>query len=255
MIRYIIGMSMYVSTLGGNWWDRFAQYGIDVEAGFNYLTNPYEKNLARDPYITKSINSGSIPQASFLGNYDDGSKAWNFTGEQLEAFGLDPEQYKVKIWFYPIQTFFKIFNELKPNYPDTGLEAFIAICYYNWLAKYAEPSDELDALIYSVKLNSLKEFINGIGYSGAWKKAESEINRKAAAAQAAAQAAAAARVYAQAEAEKAAEAEKIRSQITTVIEQDLPEQIAEGDINIKNLLMIGVPVVVAIYFISRRKRG
>ena len=72
---------------------------------------------------------------------------------------------------------------------------------------------------------------------------------------AAAQAAAAARVYAQAEAEKAAEAAKIESQITTVIEQDLPEQIAEGDINLKNLLMIGVPVVVAIYFISRKKRG
>lgn len=241
-------MKMYVSTLGGNWWDRFAQYGIDVEAGFNYLTNPYEQNLARDPYITSDVNKNHISRASKYAGI------WNFTGQQIEAFGLDPESYKVKIWFYPIQTFFKIFNELKPNYPDTNMEAFLAICYYNWLAKYSEPSDELDALIYSVKLNSLKEFLNGIGYSGAWKKAEAEINRKAAAAQAQAAAAAAARVYAQAEAEKAAEAAKIGSQITTVIEQDLPEQI-EGDLNLKNLLMIGVPVVVAIYFISRRKRG
>lgn len=232
-------------TLGGNYWDIFDKYGINVRAGLDYLTNSYEKAIAEDGNAMRIINSSGIPIANW------GSWSW----KEIEAFGLDPKTYKIKTWFYPIQNFLKIFYELRPNYPDTALEPFISVCYYNWLAKYAQPSDEIDNLIYSVKLNTLKEFINGLGYSGAWKKAEAEINRKAQAAAAQAAAAQAAEAYAKAQREKAAESEKLKTEIDTSIKelQEMPTT-TETATSTANVLPLAIIAGAAILLLLRGRK-
>lgn len=242
-------------TLGGNYWDSFKDYGLNVEAGLNYISNPYEKAIAEDGDAARKINAGVIPAASWLGTDANGVKNWSGAGQEIQAFGLDPQTYKIKVWFYPVQTFLKIFAELRPNYPDTALEPFISICFYNWLAKYAQPSDEMDALIYSVKLNTLKELINGLGYSGAWKNAEAEINRKAQAAAAQAAAAQAAEAYAKAQREKAAEAEKLQTEIDKSIQelQEMPPT-DETATSTANILPLAIIAGAALIFLLRGRK-
>lgn len=189
-----------------------------IDTDMASISNIYERDIAKDLTIGNSLRAGIIPQASWLGKTKDGSKVWNYVGRENIAFGLDPSR-EVKAWFYPVQTFLIVYNELYNNYPDINAEERAALAYYNWLAKYFEPTTQPDANIYKIKVATLKEFLNGLGYSSAWKKVEAEQSRAGQAASAASAASAAAAAYKAAMEKKAAEAAAIEAQATTAQEE------------------------------------
>lgn len=183
----------------------FNDLNLDLE--MSSITNLYERDIAKDITILRQLNNGIVPRAGrLLGQEGLESYAW----KELDDLGFNPATYQPKMWFYPVQSFLKIYQDVYRNYPDVGTEERVAIAYYNWRAAYAEPQTEPESSLYQIKLNTLKEFINSMGFSGAYKKAEAEVSRKGQAAQAQAAAAAAAEVYAEAKRKQAAEAERIQ---------------------------------------------
>lgn len=182
---------------------------LNVDQEMSAITNVYDRALSRNYEILRQINNGVIPRAGRFGD----SENWQW--QQLDALGINPLSYDIKMWFYPVQSFLKIYHDVYRNYPDVGTEARVAIAYYNWRAAYAEPQTEPESSLYKIKLNTLKEFINSMGFSSAYRKAEAEVSRKGQAAQAQAAAAAAAEVYAEAKRQQAAEAERIQESDST----------------------------------------
>ena len=209
-------------------------HDLNIDMEMNAITNPYERAIAKDAYAQRFIMANIYPPKQ--GKFGD---SWDNAGRELEALGIKPESYTIKMWFYPVQTFLKIYNSVYFNYPDVGPEARVSIAYYNWLGAYVEPQNEPDKTIYQIKKNTLKEFLNSIGYSSAWKKAEAEISRQGQAAQAQAQAAAAARAYEEAKRKQAEEAEKINNGV-------LDEKPA-------NLLPIVAGALLILFVLRRRK--
>lgn len=180
---------------------------LNVDLEMSSITNVYERFIAKDLGVLKQLNSGIVPLAGrLLGQEGLESYSW----KELDNLGFNPATYQPKMWFYPVQSFLKIYQDVYRNYPDVGTEARVAIAYYNWRAAYAEPQTEPESSLYKIKLNTLKEFINSMGFSSAYKKAEAEESRKGQAAQAQAAAAAAAEAYAAAKRKQAAEAERIQ---------------------------------------------
>lgn len=200
---------------------------LNVDLEMSSITNVYERYLAKDTTVLRQVNSGIVPKASRLQEGLE-SYAW----KELDQLGFNPATYQPKMWFYPVQSFLKIYNDVYRNYPDVGTEARVAIAYYNWRAAYAEPQTEPESTLYQIKLNTLKEFINSMGFSSAYKKAEAEVSRKGQAAQAQAAAAAAAEVYAEAKRKQAEEAKKIQ-------ESDSPTDISVSSYPVLPVLAVG----------------
>lgn len=169
------------------------------------ISNPYERDIAKDFSIASQLRRQIVPGAATYAG------VLNHVGRELQALGIDLN-YTPKKWFFPIQSFLNEYNDAYFNYPELGTEARAAVAYYNWKGQYIEPASEPEKSLYKLKLATLKEFLNGCGLSGAWKKAEAEEARKGAAAAAAASAAAAARAYAEAMEKQKAEAEKIKDE-------------------------------------------
>lgn len=204
--------------------DAFAASGLNRSAAMQNIKatlDPIEFNIANDAEIYNRWVDGyrTIPQPGYI-EFNDGSKTWDWVGRQLLSWGVDPSTYKVKKWFYPIQTFLIIWTDVFENYPTLNAEERAAIAYYNWLGEYFEPRDNVDKNIYWYKLNTLKSFIAGAGFPSAIKKVEAEQTRTAQAAQAAQSASAAAAAYKAAmerqereEAKAKAEQEKIQNDI------------------------------------------
>lgn len=202
---------------------------LNVDLEMSSITNVYERLLAKDTIVFKQLNSGVVPRPGrLLGKEGSESISWR----ELDALGFNPSTYHPKMWFYPVQSFLKIYNDVYRNYPDVGTEARVAIAYYNWRAAYAEPQTEPESTLYQIKLNTLKEFINSIGFSSAYKKAEAEVSRKGQAAQAQAAAAAAAEVYAEAKRKQAEEAKRIQ-------ESDSPTDISVSSFPVLPVLAVG----------------
>lgn len=191
--------------------DKIMDLLVDTEMAS--ISNPYERDIAKDLTAGKQLRAGIVPQAAWLGKTSSGEKAWNYVGRENIAFGLEPSR-EVKAWFYPVQTFLIVYNELYNNYTYMNAEERAAIAYYNWLGKYFEPTTQPDANIYKLKVATLKEFLNGLGFSSAWKKVEAEQSRAGQAASAASAASAAAAAYKAAMEKKAAEAAAIEAQAT-----------------------------------------
>lgn len=209
---------------------------LNLDREMSAITNVYERALSRDFDILRQLNGGVIPRAAVWGD----SKNWQW--KQLEELGINPPSYDIKMWFYPVQSFLKIYNDVYRNYPDVGTEARVAIAFYNWRAAYAEPRKEPESTLYQIKYNTLKEFINSIGFSSAYKKAEAEVSRKGQAAQAQAAAAAAAEVYAEAKRKQAAEAERMQESDSTT------------DISVSSYPVIPVLAVGALLLLVLRRR-
>lgn len=191
---------------------------LKVDTEMASISNPYERVIAKDLTVGRSLRAGIVPQASWLGKTSSGEKSWNYVGRENIALGLEPNR-EVKAWFYPVQTFLVVYEELYRLYPDINAEERAAIAFYNWLAKYAEPTTQPDASIYQLKISTIKEFLNGLGYSSAWKKVEAEQSRAGQAAAAAAAASGAAAAYKAAMEKKAAEAAAIEAQATAAQEE------------------------------------
>lgn len=192
---------------------------LNVDLEMSSITNLYERDIAKDFTVVRQLNNGIVPRAGrLLGQEGLESYAW----KELDDLGFNPATYQPKMWFYPVQSFLKIYQDVYRNYPDVGTEARVAIAYYNWRAAYAEPQTEPESSLYKIKLNTLKEFINSMGFSSAYKKAEAEESRKGQAAQAQAAAAAAAEVYAEAKRKQAAEAERIQESDSDISVSSFP---------------------------------
>lgn len=202
------GCEMVGSTVRGCLGAIDTIYDLKVDTEMASISNPYERDISKDFTAGKPLRSGRVPQAGWLGKTSSGEKVWNYVGRENIALGLEPRR-EVKAWFYPVQTFLLVYEELYRLYPDINAEERAAIAFYNWLAKYAEPTTQPDAAIYQMKVATLKEFLNGLGYSSAWKKVEAEQSRAGQAAAAAAAASGAAAAYKQAMERKAAEAAAI----------------------------------------------
>lgn len=200
---------------------------LNVDLEMSSITNVYERYLAKDIEVLRQLNSGVVPRAGRILGQEE-SYAW----KELDQLGFNPATYQPKMWFYPVQSFLKIYHDVYRNYPDVGTEARVAIAYYNWRAAYAEPRTEPESTLYQIKLNTLKEFINSMGFSSAYRKAESEVSRKGQAAQAQAAAAAAAEVYAEAKRKQAAEAERIQ-------ESDSPTDMSVSSFPLIPVLAVG----------------
>lgn len=177
-------------------------YGV----GVNKLTDNAEKGLA--VWGTKDVQTYRGP-AKFMD-----TDIWDIPGRQLQSFGVDPAKYTLigKWWFFPISMYLTIYSELYNLYQDVTTEERAAIAYYNYLGKFFEPADSVDANIYKYKLNVLKEFLNNMGLRNAWVKVEAEISRAGQAATAAKQASAAAKAYAAAMERQKQEAAKIEDE-------------------------------------------
>jgi hypothetical protein len=193
-------------------------YDLKVDTEMDSILNPYERDIAKDFTAGQALRAGRVPQAGWIGKTSSGEKSWNYVGRENISLGLDPGR-EVKAWFYPVQTFLLVYEELYRLYPDINAEERAAIAYFNWLAKYAEPTTQPDAAIYQLKVATIKEFLNGLGYSSAWKKVEAEQSRGGQAAAAAAAASGAAAAYKAAMEKKAAEAAAIEAQATAAQEE------------------------------------
>lgn len=180
--------------------DAFKDTGLDRAAAMENLKNVLEPlefaiNSSPDVYNKWKRGLSSVPQAGYL-ELNDGSKLWDNVGKQLLSWGFtDPKSYDVKKWFYPIQSFLVIWDDVYKNNPTLNAEERAAIAYYNWLGTYFEPRDVAGKNIYQYKLNTLKSFIAAAGFPSAIRKVEGEISRAGQAAQAAKQASAAAAAY------------------------------------------------------------
>lgn len=178
--------------------DGFAPTGLNRAAAMNSLKNSIDGNewyINNDSSVFNNIVHGyNVPQPSYLKS-KDGKITWSFAGKQLISWGINPETYKVKTWFYPVQSFLAIWENVYKNNPTLNAEERAAIAYYNWLGTYFEPRDEAEKNIYQYKLNTLKSFIAAAGFPSAIRKVEAEIGRASQAAQAAQQASAAAAAY------------------------------------------------------------
>lgn len=183
---------------------------LNVDLEMSSITNVFERNIAKDFEVLRQLKNGVVPRA---GRLQEGLES--FSWKELDQLGFNPATYQPKMWFYPVQRFLQIYQDVYRNYPDVGTEARVAIAFYNWRAAYAEPQTEPESTLYQIKLNTLKEFLNSMGFSSAYKKAEAEVSRKGQAAQAQAAAAAAAEVYAEAKRKQAAEAERIKKSDST----------------------------------------
>lgn len=180
--------------------DAFKESGLDRSAAMTNLKTalePLEFAINNDPDVYNNWARGfyAVPQAGYI-ELNDGSKLWDNVGKQLISWGFaDPKSYDVKKWFYPVQSFLVIWDNVYINNPTLNAEERAAIAYYNWLATYFEPRDTVGKNIYQYKLNTLKSFIAAAGFPSAVRKVEAEISRAGQAATAAKQASAAAAAY------------------------------------------------------------
>lgn len=180
--------------------DAFKESGLNRSAAMTNLKtalDPLEFAINNDPDVYNNWSRGfyAVPKAGYI-ELNDGSKLWDNVGKQLISWGFaDPKSYDVKKWFYPIQSFLVIWDNVYINNPTLNAEERAAIAYYNWLATYFEPRDTVEKNIYQYKLNTLKSFIAAAGFPSAIRKVEAEISRSGQAATAAKQASAAAAAY------------------------------------------------------------
>lgn len=178
--------------------DGLAPTGLNRAAAMHSLKNYVDGNewyINNDSGVFNQIVRGyNVPQPSYLES-KDGQRTWSFAGRQLISWGINPETYKVKAWFYPVQSFLAIWDNVYRNEPNFTPEERAAIAYYRWLATYFEPTNELDKNIYRYKLSTLKSFLACAGLQAGVRKVEAEEARSGAAAQAAQQASEAAAAY------------------------------------------------------------
>lgn len=171
------------------------EMGLHFESGLNGIVDPIERAIALDSdahnrFHKLGLVDSAAPQAEKLGGVK--SYVWR----QLENFGiLDPSHYKVKAWFYPIQTYALIFNQNYRNSPNIPADERAAISFANWKGLFPAPIESNEQNIYLYKLNILRQFLNGAGFSKAISEMEREESRAGQAAQAAQQASAAAAAY------------------------------------------------------------
>lgn len=193
-----VGSTVY-GCLGSST-DAFKETGLDRAAAMESLKKVLEPlefaiNSSPDVYNRWIRGLSSVPQAGYFES-NDGTKIWDNVGKQLISWGFaDPKSYDVKKWFYPIQSYLVIWDDVFKNNPTLNAEERAAIAYYNWLGTYFEPRDAAGKNIYQYKLNTLKSFIAAAGFPSAIRKVEAEISRAGQAAQAAQQASAAAAAY------------------------------------------------------------
>lgn len=177
--------------------DGFAPTGLNRAATMNALKNYVDGNewyINNDSGVYNSIARGyNTPQPRYMDAKE--GKVWSYAGRQLISWGINPETYKVKNWFYPVQSFLAIWANVYENDPNLSPEERAAIAYYQWRATYFEPRNEIDRNIYLYKLNTLKAFLACAGLQAGVNKVEAEEARIGAAAQAAQQASAAAAAY------------------------------------------------------------
>lgn len=180
--------------------DAFKESGLDRAAAMNSLKtalDPLEFAINNSPDVYNNWRRGyyAVPQAGYI-ELNDGSKLWDNVGKQLISWGFaDPKSYEVKKWFYPIQSFLVLWDDVYINNPTLNAEERAAIAYYNWLGTYFEPRETAEKNIYQYKLNTLKAFIAAAGFPSTIRKVEGEISRAGQASQAAKQASAAAAAY------------------------------------------------------------
>ena len=177
--------------------DAFIPTGLNRSAAMNSLKNSIDGNewyINNDSGVFRTLRDrGRTPQPSYIDAKE--GKVWNFAGRQLISWGINPQTFKLKEWFYPIQSFLVIWDNVYRNNPTLNAEERAAISYYNWLGTYFEPRDNTEKNIYQYKLNTLKSFIAAAGFPSAIRKVEAEQLRAGQAAQAAQSASAAAAAY------------------------------------------------------------
>ena len=230
--------------------DEVAPTGLNRSAAMNALKNSLDGNewyVNNDSGVYRTfVERGRVPQPMYLETKE--GKLWNFAGRQLISWGLNPETFKVKEWFYPIQSFLVIWYDVYHNNPTLNAEERAAISYYNWLGKYFEPRDNTEKNIYQYKLNTLKSFIAAAGFPSAIRKVEAEQTRAAQAAQAAQSASAAAAAYKAAmerQEKEIAEAKAAQEKATDNIEDDSGNGGGSGTPAGGSLLPLAVAAVAA----------
>lgn len=242
--------------------DAFAPTGLNRAAAMKSLKNSIDGNewyINEDSSVFNNIIHGyNVPQPSFLKS-KDGTITWSFAGKQLISWGINPETYKVKTWFYPVQSFLAIWENVYKNNPTLNAEERAAIAYYNWLGTYFEPRDAAEKNIYQYKLNTLKSFIAAAGFPSAIRKVEGEISRAGQAAQAAQQASAAAAAYKAAmerQEKEIAEAKAAQEKATKIIINETGKGDGNGEGNgtpaaDSNLLpLLGLAAAAAVAFMG-----
>ena len=196
------------------------EMGLPFESAINGIVDPIERAIAVDANAANMFSKWGLvdsaaPQATRTGT------AKSYVWQQLENFGiLDPSTYKVKSWFYPIQTYSVIFQQNYRNSPNIPADERAAISFANWKGLFRTPIESTEKNIYLYKLNVLRQFLNGGGFSKAIREMEGEESRTGQAAQAAQQASAAAAAYKAAMERQAREQAEIESQQAEILKEN-----------------------------------
>ena len=129
-------------------------------------------------------------------------------------------------WFYPVQQFETMFRRKAHDYPELNDEQVSTLVYYEFLAQFPKPYDYERAVVYDMKIKTLREFINGKGWYAGIRKTEAEQSRTGQAQAASASASEAAQAYKKAMEKRAQEAAAIEEQYKAEAEETgerLPE--------------------------------
>lgn len=215
--------------------------GLPFGRAVNGIVDPIERAIALDANAANMFNKfglvdSAAPQASKIGN------AKSYVWQQLENFGiLNPSDYKVKAWFYPIQTYALIFQRLYRNSPNIPADERGAISFANWKGLFPSPIESNEQNIYLYKLNVLRQFLNGAGFSKAIREMEGEESRTGQAAQAAQQASAAAAAYKAAMERQAREQTEIESQQAEILTENQVKNNIESTADFKTSIPSWLP--------------
>ena len=148
----------------------------DWQKGIDAITDENEKLLASQKDYFMGADAKTI--------YEQGIRNGQF--KNTDVYGP---------WFYPIQVFEWMFKGTAHDYENLNDEEASTKTYYAFIANYPKPMDYEKAAIYDKKINTLREFIKGMGWFNGIKKTELMQSQKAQAAAAAEAASAAAKAY------------------------------------------------------------
>lgn len=171
----------------------------------------------------------------------------------IKKYGIGDYLGKVTLntWLLPVQNFLNYLWQTLINYPDLTIQGAAAKAYFAWLANNPKPDNYYLQTAYDAKVNSLNEFLAGMGWLDGVIKARAEESRVKQGAIAQAQASEAAQAYAEAMRKKAEQEKQVATEYKEMqqqTKQNLPQTESGGASSI--LPILGIAAAAALAFMG-----
>lgn len=171
----------------------------------------------------------------------------------MKKYGIGDYLGKVTLntWLLPVQNFLNYLWQTLINYPDMTMQGAAAKAYFAWLANNPKPDDYRLQAAWDAKVNSLNEFLAGMGWWDGVMKARAEESRGKQGAVAQAQASEAAKAYAEAMRKKAEQEKQIENEYKEMqqqTKQNLPK--TETGTGSSILPILGIAAAAALAFMG-----